>query len=76
MSKQELFLFYNEIDAIVKYIIRYKRCVSLHQKAFANLFNRYGIYLYNLKNIPKAKAYFWIADLLGNSISYKNFISI
>lgn len=76
MDKQDLLVFYNEITFIVKLLIRNKRKVCLHQRAFANIFNKYGIYCYNLKNKPKAKAYFWIADLLGNSIAYKNFISI
>lgn len=76
MTEKEKELFYKEINFLVKLIIRNKRTICLRQKDFANIFNRCGMIFYSLKNMPTAKACFWIAMELGNSIAFRNYLSI
>ncbi len=75
MCQKEQILFYQEVDKIIAFICNNSKLVSNNQKVFADYYNTLGVHLYYDKNQIKAKAYFWIAHMLGNKNAFGNLIS-
>ncbi|GEM_PF-6834674 len=76
MSCENIKFFNDTIDFIVKFIKANAKNVCRKQSQYADIFNKLGIKLFYKKELPVAKACFWISDMLGNPHAYKNFLCI
>ena len=75
MSSQEKQIFYNEVESLVDYLKIYSKDVRKNQDAFAEKLNKSGVKLFFNKEKSRAKAFFWVAHLLGSPHAYGNLIS-
>ena len=73
MSSQTVFC--NEVKKLVDYIQLHPTAVFKSQDAFAEELNKSGVKLFFNKEKSRAKAFFWVAHLLGSPHAYGNLIS-
>ena len=66
--------FYKTFDGIIASL--QKSFVVHKQKEYASDLNHNGIKLYLQKRYPEAKAYFRVAEMLGNYDAFQNFLAI
>lgn len=75
MTYKEKLLFNREVDFLFGVNQLLSKEICNNQVAFADELNRIGVKLFFNKEKTLAKAYFWVAHLLGNSHAYGNLIS-
>lgn len=75
MTCNEKLLFNSVVDFLFGVIQLHSKEICKNQVAFADELNRTGVNLFFSKEKALAKAYFWVAHLLGSSHAYGNLIS-
>ena len=75
MTSKEKFFFNNEVDFLFDLIQLHSKAISKNHVTFAEELNKSGVSLFFKKEKTLAKAFFWVAYLLGSTHAYRNFIS-